>query len=46
MLFLETLEDIKEHNEKFKKGEADVEAVLNEYSDWTYEEKKKLVESQ
>jgi hypothetical protein len=45
-LFLDTLEDIKEHNAKFMKGEADVEAKLNEYSDWTYDEKKKLVDSQ
>lgn len=31
-LFLEALEDIKGHNEKFKKGEVDVEATPNEVS--------------
>jgi hypothetical protein len=42
-LFLDTLEQIKEHNMKFMKKEAEVEAALNEYSDWTYEEKRKLI---
>jgi bacterioferritin (cytochrome b1) len=43
-LFTDTLEQIKEHNEKFKKGLADMEAGLNEYSDWNDEEKRKLVQ--
>lgn len=43
MLFRETLGQIKEHNVKFARGQVDVPAGLNEYTDWTYEEKKKLV---
>ena len=42
-LFEETLQQINEHNEKFKKGLVEVDAGLNEYSDWTYEEKMKLL---
>lgn len=44
MLFLETLRQIDRHNEKFMKGLADVEAGLNEYSDWNDKEKSKLVQ--
>lgn len=43
MLFRETLEQIKEHNIKFSKGQVDVEAGLNEYSDWTDVEKRKIL---
>lgn len=43
MLFRETLDQIREHNVKFARGQVDVPAGLNEYTDWTYEEKKKLV---
>lgn len=43
-LFEETLQQIEQHNEKFKKGLVEVEAGLNEYSDWTFEEKTKLLQ--
>lgn len=42
-LFKETLLQIDEHNMKFKKGLVEVEAGLNDYSDWTYEQKTKLL---
>lgn len=42
-MFRETLDQIKEHNVKYAKGLVDVPAYINEYTDWTYEEKKKLV---
>ena len=42
-LFLETLKQIDVHNEKFAKGQVEVEAGLNEYSDWTDAEKTKLL---
>lgn len=43
-LFLETLKQIDAHNEKFAKGQVEVQAGLNEYSDWTDEEKTKLLQ--
>lgn len=43
MLFVDTLEQIGKHNEKFAKGLAEVEAGLNEYSDWSDDEKQKLL---
>lgn len=43
-LFEETLQQIEQHNEKFLKGLVEVEAGLNEYSDWTFEEKTKLLQ--
>lgn len=43
-LFEETLQQIEQHNEKFAKGLVEVEAGLNEYSDWTFEEKTKLLQ--
>lgn len=43
-LFEETLLQIEQHNEKFVKGLVEVEAGLNEYSDWTFEEKTKLLQ--
>lgn len=43
MLFRETVKQIKEHNKKFAKGLAEVEAGLNEYSDWTDAEKTRLL---
>lgn len=42
-LFNNTLAQIKEHNEKFELGKADVPATLNEYSDWTDEDKRELL---
>lgn len=42
-LFRDTLEQISEHNKKFEMGKADVVATLNEYSDWTDDEKRKLL---
>lgn len=41
--FNDTLQQIKEHNKKYKMGKADVPAGLNEYSDWSDEEKRKLL---
>jgi hypothetical protein len=43
LLFKDTLEQIKDHNKKFELGKADVPATLNEYSDWTDEDKRKLL---
>ena len=43
MLFKETLVEIAVHNKKYELGKTDVPAGLNEYSDWTYEEKVKLL---
>jgi Cathepsin propeptide inhibitor domain (I29) len=43
MLFVDTLAQIDKHNEKFAKGLAEVEAGLNEYSDWSDDEKQKLL---
>jgi hypothetical protein len=34
---------IKEHNKKFEQGKADVLATLNEYADWSDDEKRKLL---
>lgn len=42
-LFRDTLDQIKEHNKKFELGKVDVPATLNEYSDWTDDEKRKLL---
>lgn len=42
-LFKNTLSQIKEHNIKFELGKADVIATLNEYSDWTDEDKRELL---
>lgn len=42
-IFKDTLEQIKEHNEQFKKGKVDIEATLNDFSDLTNEEKLKLI---
>jgi Cathepsin propeptide inhibitor domain (I29) len=43
MLFADTIEQINKHNEKFSKGLVEVEAGLNEYSDWSNDEKQKLL---
>ncbi|CRL00263.1 CLUMA_CG013536, isoform A [Clunio marinus] len=42
-LFRATLKQIDDHNVKFKKGEVEHEAGLNEYSDWNDAEKMKLI---
>ena len=44
-LFKETLEQIKEHNKKYELGKVDVPATLNEYSDWTDDDKRELLGS-
>lgn len=44
-LFVDTLGQINEHNQKFAKGLVNVRANLNEYTDWTYAEKKKLLDA-
>lgn len=41
--FKDTLEQIKEHNRKYAIGKADVPAYLNEYSDLSDDEKRKLL---
>lgn len=41
--FKDTLEQIKEHNLKYELGKADVPATVNEYSDWSDDEKRKLL---
>lgn len=43
LLFKDTLVEIEKHNRKFEIGKADVPATLNEYSDWTDEDKRKLL---
>lgn len=45
-IFKDTLEQIKEHNDQFKKGKVDIEATLNDFSDLTNEEKLKLINTE
>lgn len=42
-LFVDTIAEINKHNEKFARGLVEVAAGLNEYSDWSDEEKQKLL---
>ncbi|KAG5682846.1 hypothetical protein PVAND_012168 [Polypedilum vanderplanki] len=45
-LFKETLDQIKEHNKKYASGKVDVPAYLNEFSDLTDDEKRKLLQTE
>jgi hypothetical protein len=45
-LFKETLNQINEHNKKYAAGKVDVPAFLNEFSDLTDDEKRKLLETE
>lgn len=40
------MDQIKEHNDQFKKGKVDIEATLNDFSDLTNEEKLKLINTE
>uniref|UniRef100_A0A1B6F9B9 Cathepsin propeptide inhibitor domain-containing protein n=1 Tax=Cuerna arida TaxID=1464854 RepID=A0A1B6F9B9_9HEMI len=37
-IFLKNLKYVREHNEKYKRGEVSFEVGINEFSDWTKEE--------
>lgn len=41
-MYLLAVKEINEHNEKFDKGEVSWSKGVNQFADWTEDEKKKL----